>query len=88
MICFRIRTKWRSISFRIPRGGLDVLPVLSCHVETVCLWSKLNVDRHIEVEINLDEMDLTAASPEKNAEQFSQGLPKSEDSTSVCRGHF
>ena len=103
--------------------------------------SKLNVDHHIEVELNLDEMDLTAAeskatyeeikayvkeqtglsvsslyiaqvkrkcgiiervnynlrkatrrmdclqsdsttaaSPEKNAEQFSQGLPKSEDS--------
>lgn len=29
------------------------------HVETVCLLSKLNVKHHIEVEINLDEMDLT-----------------------------
>ncbi len=30
------------------------------HVETVCLLSKLNVEHHIEVEVNLDEMDLTA----------------------------
>ena len=29
--------------------------------ETVCLLSKLNVEHHIEVELNLDEMDLTAA---------------------------
>lgn len=31
--------KWQSISFRIPRGGLDVLPILSCHVETVAQLS-------------------------------------------------
>lgn len=31
------------------------------HVETVCLLSKLNVDRHIEVELNMDELDLTFA---------------------------
>ena len=53
--------KWRSISSRIPRGELDVLPVLSCHVETVVLLSKLNTKQHIEVELNLDELDLTAA---------------------------
>lgn len=28
-------------------------------METVCLLSKLNVDHHIEVELNLDELDLT-----------------------------
>ena len=33
----------------------------STNVETACLLSKLNVDHHIEVELNLDEMDLTAA---------------------------
>lgn len=33
----------------------------SCHVETVCLLSKLNVKHHIEVEIMMDELDLTAA---------------------------
>lgn len=33
----------------------------SSHVETVCLLSKLRADHHIEVELNLDELDLTAA---------------------------
>ncbi|MGX7112270.1 23S rRNA (uracil(1939)-C(5))-methyltransferase RlmD [Gemella cuniculi] len=31
------------------------------HVETVALLSKLNVDKHINVEIELDELDLTSA---------------------------
>ena len=31
------------------------------HVETVVLLSKLNAKQHIEVELNLDELDLTAA---------------------------
>ena len=30
------------------------------HVETVVLLSKLNAKQHIEVELNLDELDLTA----------------------------
>ena len=30
-------------------------------VETVVLLSKLNTKQHIEVELNLDELDLTAA---------------------------
>ena len=31
------------------------------NVETVALLSKLNVDKHIDVEIKLDELDLTSA---------------------------
>lgn len=31
------------------------------HVETVCLLSKLNIEHHIEVEVSLDELDLTKA---------------------------
>ena len=31
------------------------------HVETVVLLSKLNTKQHIEVDLNLDELDLTAA---------------------------
>ena len=31
------------------------------HVETVCLLSKLNTKQHIEVEIKMDELDLTSA---------------------------
>ena len=38
----------------------DMFP-WSVHVETVALLSKLNVDKHIDVEIKLDELDLTSA---------------------------
>ncbi|MDO4265668.1 MAG: 23S rRNA (uracil(1939)-C(5))-methyltransferase RlmD [Eubacteriales bacterium] len=31
------------------------------HVETVCLLSKLKVDHHIEIELRMDELDLTSA---------------------------
>ena len=48
-------------SSRTNRSANDVLSVLSCHVETVVLLSKLNTKQHIEVELNLDELDLTAA---------------------------
>lgn len=52
-----------------PTGNLDeatawdVIDLLKhiAHEETVCLLSKLNVKHHIEVEITMDELDLTAA---------------------------
>lgn len=31
------------------------------HAETVCLLSKLNAKQHIEIEVTMDELDLTAA---------------------------
>ena len=46
-------------------GGLWVRPLdmflENVTVETVALLSKLNVDKHIDVEIKLDELDLTSA---------------------------
>lgn len=42
-------------------GLKNINPILSSHVETVVLLSKLNAKQHIEVELNLDELDLTAA---------------------------
>ena len=39
---------------------VDLFPH-SVHVETVALLSKLDVDKHIDVEIKLDELDLTSA---------------------------
>ena len=39
---------------------VDMFP-WSGHVETVVLLSKLNTKQHIEVELNLDELDLTSA---------------------------
>ena len=40
--------------------GIDNFPRTG-HVETVALLSKLDVDKHIDVEIKLDELDLTSA---------------------------
>lgn len=39
---------------------VDMFPHTN-HVETVVLLSKLKSDNHIEIELNLDEMDLTSA---------------------------
>ena len=33
----------------------------SFHVETVCLLSKLNAEQHIEIDLSMDELDLTDA---------------------------
>lgn len=41
-------------------------------VETVCLLSKLNVDNHIEVEIKMDELDLTAAESKATYEEIKE----------------
>ena len=49
MICLRKR-----------KNRLFIYSVDSGHVETVALLSKLDVDKHISVEIELDEMDLTS----------------------------
>ena len=38
----------------------DMFP-MGVHVETVCLLSKLKSTQHIEVELDMDELDLTAA---------------------------
>ena len=46
---------------RTNRPANDVLSILSCHVESVCLLSKLNAKQHIEVDIHMDELDLTDA---------------------------
>ncbi|MGN1002794.1 MAG: 23S rRNA (uracil(1939)-C(5))-methyltransferase RlmD [Oscillospiraceae bacterium] len=40
--------------------AVDMFPRTS-HVETVCLLSKLKSTQHIEVELDMDELDLTAA---------------------------
>ena len=42
------------------------------HVETVCLLSKLNVKQHIEVELTMDEMDLTAAEKKASYEEIKE----------------
>ena len=57
----------RDVRFLVKQGyrtqkiqPVDMFPYTN-HVETVVLLSKLNSKQHIEVELNLDELDLTAA---------------------------
>ena len=51
----------RKKGYRVEKGvGVDLFPWTG-HCETVVLLSKLNTKQHIEVELNLDELDLTAA---------------------------
>ena len=51
---------------------LDILGVHSIHVETVALLSKLDVDKHIDVEIKLDELDLTSAESKASYAQIKE----------------
>lgn len=55
-----------------PRTGTkpDINQKVSCHVETVCLFSKLNAKQHIEVEVKMDELDLTAAESKATYEKI------------------
>ena len=52
-IYFHIRGFWKFVSF--------IHTDHSSHCETIALLSKHDVDKHISVEIELDEMDLTSA---------------------------
>lgn len=54
------KIKNRRGSSRTNRPANDVLSILSCHVETVVLLSKLKTEKHIEVELDMDELDLAA----------------------------
>ena len=48
---------------------VDMFPFTE-HVETVCLLSKLHSDHHIEVELEMDELDLTAAESKATYEEI------------------
>ena len=52
---------FREFGYEAKRAAaVDMFPG-TAHVETVVLLSKLNVNHHIEVELKMDELDLTAA---------------------------
>ena len=53
----------KSIRFKLPiiENDLSIGLDNGNHVETVVLLSKLKTDKHIEVELDMDELDLTAA---------------------------
>lgn len=48
---------------------MDMFP-RTVHVETVVLLSKLNTKQHIEVELNLDELDLTSAESKATCDEI------------------
>ena len=53
--------RFGELGYRAVRAcAVDMFPATR-HVETVVLLSKLNTKQHIEVELNLDELDLTSA---------------------------
>lgn len=77
MISFRLRAKWQNCRGYVPRyertpknGWFDIHSVFATHVETVCLLSKLNVEHYIEVELDMDEMDLTKVESKATYEEI------------------
>ena len=68
MISFRLRRKWQNCRGYVPcyertpkNGCFDIHSVFATHLETVCLLSKLNAKQHIEINLDMDELDLTDA---------------------------
>ena len=49
--------------------AVDMFP-RTAHVETVCLLSKLQSKEHIEIEVDMDELDLTAAESKATYEEI------------------
>ena len=49
--------------------AVDLFP-RTAHVETVCLLSKLKSKEHIEIEVKMDEMDLTSAESKATYEEI------------------
>lgn len=50
------RRGWKALKIQ----PVDMFPHTE-HVETVCLLSKLRAKQHIEIDLSMDELDLTAA---------------------------
>ena len=49
--------------------AVDLFPG-TAHIETVCLLSKLHAKQHIEIEVKMDEMDLTSAESKATYEEI------------------
>ena len=53
------------------KNSKDIQPIVSSHVETVCLLSKLHeAKHHVSVTLDMDEMDLTAAESKATYEEI------------------
>ena len=56
-------------SFQL-RARMLMQTKVSMHVETVCLLSKLQSKEHIEIEVKMDELDLTSAESKATYEEI------------------
>ena len=81
VVWFRDRLRRRLFRNRMHRADIDQLLrakfatqvddiLRTLHIETVVLLSKLNTKQHIEVELNLDELDLTSAESKATYEEI------------------
>ena len=60
----------KEAGYNVERVSMVDMFAWTAHVETVCLLSKLHSDQHIEVELKMDELDLTAAESKATYEEI------------------
>lgn len=65
--------------FRERATSNDINSVLSSHVETVALLSKLDVDQHIKVKLDMDDLDITASESKATYEEIKDYVLKKND---------
>lgn len=66
----RDAARFAPLGYRPVRAcAVDLFPG-TAHVETVCLLSKLQSKEHIEIEVKMDEMDLTSAESKATYEEI------------------
>ena len=91
MISFRLRANWQKSRGYVPcyertpkNGWFDIHSVFATHVETVCLLSKLHeAKHHVNVKLDMDEMDLTAAESKVTYEEIKSYVAEHHDGMEV-----
>ena len=64
--------RFAALGYKAKRAcTVDLFPRAD-HVETVCLLSKLQAKEHIEIEVKMDELDLTAAEKKATYEEIKE----------------
>ena len=70
--------------FRKPTSKKESSSDVSTHVETVCLLSKLHeAKHHVNVKLDMDEMDLTAAESKATYEEIKKYVAEHNDGMKV-----
>ena len=63
---------------------MDIQAIVSTHVETVCLLSKLHeAKHHVNVKLDMDEMDITSAESKTTYEEIKKYLAEHNDGMKV-----